>query len=550
MRRIGLYLRVSTEEQARIQDGSLVSQRQRLLEYVENQNRRENNWGQLIEIYCDEGKSAKDMNRPEFQRLLQDVKLGRVNLVIATELSRLSRSIRDFCEVWDIFKKQNAGFITLRENFDTTTAAGEMMVFNLINFAQYERKQTAERISANWLSRAKRGLWNGGSIPLGYDRNPKNAGELLVNPTESEQVRIIFQTFIATGSLRETARRLTELGIFSKKYTNKHGLEKGGGHFTLSSLYRILTNKAYIGIREVNKSKGLRELTKAVWTSIIDDRLFETVQEKLVANRNKLKPDQWKKYPYPLTEILVCGECGKNLGGKSAHGRNGKHHYYSHPRNIHADGITHLKKCRVENLRADRIEELLLKQLKTLAEDSSRLDHWLEVYGRNNVTELPALEARINSLESDKLASERKVQNLVARIADLPTEISADPFYDQIKALNQKVKDLEVAMSNLEVKVKDLSAKTINRDGLLARVRRAINNLEGTPAELRKPLYSNVIKFAEIHANKVRMGVFAPTESLENKKATGTGGFALNPSLTLATRGGSTSVAIGARKRT
>ncbi len=76
---------------------------------------------------------------------------------------------KDFCELWDFFKKHKTQFVTLREQFDTTTAAGEMMVFNLMNFAQFERKQTSERISANWLSRAKRGLWNGGSLPLGYD---------------------------------------------------------------------------------------------------------------------------------------------------------------------------------------------------------------------------------------------------------------------------------------------------------------------------------------------------------------------------------------------
>ena len=166
MKRIGVYLRVSTEEQARIQDGSLVSQKNRITEYIEHQNRMKANWGSVTEFYCDEGKSAKDMNRPEFRRLLIDVQAGRIDLIISTELSRLSRSIRDFCEIWDLFKKHNCNFITLREQFDTTTAAGEMMVFNLINFAQFERKQTAERISANWQSRAKRGLFNGGSIPL------------------------------------------------------------------------------------------------------------------------------------------------------------------------------------------------------------------------------------------------------------------------------------------------------------------------------------------------------------------------------------------------
>src|SRR5438128_583725 len=118
---VGIYLRVSTEEQARIVDGSLVSQKSRLDEYVTGQNRREAGWGTIIDVYCDEAKSGKNLNRPEFQRLLEDVRLGRINLVLATELSRLSRSIRDFCELWDLFKKHDAKVITLREQFDTTT---------------------------------------------------------------------------------------------------------------------------------------------------------------------------------------------------------------------------------------------------------------------------------------------------------------------------------------------------------------------------------------------------------------------------------------------
>ncbi len=209
MRRVGIYIRVSTEEQARIQDGSLVSQKNRLIEYIEYQNKLQNNtWGTLVQIYCDEGKSAKDMNRPEFKRLLLDVQTGKVNLILATELSRLSRSIRDFCEIWDLFKKHECSFITLRESFDTTTASGEMMVFNLINYAQYERKQTAERISANWLSRSKRGLWNGGTLPLGYDRNPKNKGELIINEKEAQTVRKIFETSLEIGSVRKTQIQL------------------------------------------------------------------------------------------------------------------------------------------------------------------------------------------------------------------------------------------------------------------------------------------------------------------------------------------------------
>ena len=200
MKRIGLYLRVSTEEQARIQDGSLVSQRRRLEEYVEGQNRRDSNWGVIVDVYCEEGKSAKDMNRPEFQRLMQDIRTNRIDLVLTTELSRLSRSIKDFCEVWDIFKKSNASFITLRENFDTTTAAGEMMVFNIMNLAQFERKQTSERVTMNFHSRAMRGLRNGATPVLGYSIDHDNKSRLVVNKEDAKLVKAIFETFLEAGT--------------------------------------------------------------------------------------------------------------------------------------------------------------------------------------------------------------------------------------------------------------------------------------------------------------------------------------------------------------
>ncbi len=557
MKRIGIYLRVSTEEQARIQDGSLVSQRQRLIEYVDGQNRRDANWGVIVDFYCDD-RSAKDMNRPEFQRLLQDVKLGRINLILSTELSRLSRSLKDFCEVWDLFKKHDTGFVTLREQFDTTTAAGEMMVFNLMNFAQYERKQTAERISANWAARAKRGLWNGGSIPLGFDRNPKSPGELLPNEMEAKTVTEIFKTFLEVGSVRETCREMSRRGVFSKRYTNKHGIEKGGGHFTVPSLFRILTNSAYIGLREINKSKNEVEVVQASWLALVDEKLFEKVQKKLASNKNKYKPDEWKKYPYPLTERLVCGECGKKLGGKSAHGKNRKHHYYAHPRQLHSDGVSQHKRCRVETVRAERMEDILLKAIKNLLQTPGLIEKWLEVYATSNNSEIPALEGKTRTIEGEIEQKQQRVKSLVQRIADLPVEVPADGFYNQMKDWNQKILDLQHAKKELLAQTTRLKNGAIDKNGLIEKLKRIIVRLEETPTENRRPLYSNLIEFAEIHPTKIRVGLNAPTLPPSQYKATGTDSSTGNPKnskfrdceprkLSLTTSGGSTTVTIGAQ---
>jgi site-specific DNA recombinase len=404
-------------------------------------------------MYSDD-KSAKDMNRPEFQRLLNDVRSGRINLILATELSRLSRSIQDFCELWTLFKKHGVSLITLREQFDTTTASGEMMVFNLINFAQYERKQTAERISANWMSRAKRGLWNGGSIPFGFDRNPIKKAELLPHPTESKQVKEIFELFLEMGSVRKTCLELTKRGIFTKKFTNKHGIEKGAKQITVMSLQRILSNRSYIGIREIGVSRGKTlELVPASWQPLLSVELFNQVQERLKLNKNKYKPDEWKNHSFPLTETLVCGECGKNLGGKSGTSRNKeKHFYYGHPRQLHSDGVTHLKRCRVETVRAEKIEDIILKSLKSITSDEKILDHWLEIYAKGTESALPAIQGKLKSIETNILTHERRNENLVVRLSELPKEVPADEIYKQIQTNAEKMKELRSTLESLTIR--------------------------------------------------------------------------------------------------
>jgi site-specific DNA recombinase len=513
MKKVGIYLRVSTEEQARLQDGSLVSQRQRLLDYVEAQNLREASWGQVVEVYCDEGKSGKDMKRPEFQRLLTDIKLGRINLILATELSRLSRSIHDFCELWELFKRHQTSFVTLREQFDTTTAAGELMVFNLINFSQFERKQTAERISANFEARAKRGLWNGGSIPFGFDKNPEKKGELIPHATEGKLVKELFELFLEIGSVRKTCLELTKRGIFTKAYTNKHGTKRGSKHITVTSLQKILTNPSYIGLRAYGKNgKRNLEVVKACWEPVIELDLFNQVQAKLTLNRNKFKPDEWKSYPFPLTELVVCGECGKNLGGKSATSQNGgKHFYYAHARGLHSDGVNHLKRCRLERVKAERIEGIVLKSLKSLIEDPKILDFWLTVYAKGTATELPGIQGRIMSMEKEIGQLAKRNKNLVERLSELPTEVPADSLFAQIKENSEKSKELTATLENLHTDEKRITTQAVNRDGLLFRIKRTIQNLEKAPPEQRRGIYASLIKFG-LSIKTRGMGDFARIE--------------------------------------
>jgi site-specific DNA recombinase len=507
MNRIAAYIRVSTEEQAKIVEGSLVSQRRRMEEYIENQNKREPSWGTLVDVYCDEAKSGKDLNRPEFQRMLEDIRMGRVNLVLATELSRLSRSIKDFCGLIEFFKDQKVKLVTLRENFDTTTAAGELMLFNLVNFNQFERKQTGERITANFTSRAQRGLWNGGVIPLGYKRNPENKGSLLISEAEAESIKTIFKIFLEIRNLRQTCLKLNELGVTSKAYINSKSEQKGGNKFTVSSLHHLLTNATFCGMREINKKRGDARTVKANWPSLVSQEDFDAVQRILQSNKQKFKPNEWKTYPYPLTGITICGECGKSLNGKSAHGKTQKHHYYDHPRTLNMTGLPK-HKCQVQRVRAEKFEDLILRSLKQIVNEPERIQKAIELYESTNNKELPVIDGRLKSIESEINLNEKKSENIIRRIEELPSEVSAELFYKRLTEITHKVQELKNLKMNLESQKRKSSFKNVSEVSITARVQYAIKHLSEAPKEKHREVFDNVIQFAEIHSTKIRLGVY------------------------------------------
>jgi site-specific DNA recombinase len=437
--------------------------------------------------------------------------MGKLDLILASELSRFSRSIRDFCEIWDLLKKHKVSFITLRDNFDSTTAAGEMMIFNIMNYAQYERKQTGERITANFQSRAKRGLWNGGVIPLGYKRDVTNPGKLLVDEEESKTVQMIFDLFLEQKSLHETCRALNGLGYRTKKSQN---------HYTVQSLHNMLTNSTYLGLREVNKRKseegsGELQLVKAQWEAIIDKKVFDRVQKVLVGNRRRFKPMSFKTYAYPLTGLAICGECGARLNGKSAHGKTKKHHYYDHARTLRGNGNGHKHNCRIQRLRAERVEALVLTSLKQILSDPQNAKLAVEAYQKNSNKLSPEWTTQINGVTKEIGSLKKREANLVARVSDLPPEVDASLFYKSIKDIQTQAADRERMKMELEAKQCTHSAsKDLTANDVLARVQYAINRLEDASKEDQKAVFENIIQFAEFHPNRMRLGLFVGSTTM------------------------------------
>ncbi len=175
--------------------------------------------------------------------------------------------------MWDMMRAQGCRFQSLREDFDTTNAAGELVLFQLMNLAQFERRQTSERVEASIAARAARGLYSGGLVPIGYKTIPDKPGYLTIDEEMANSVRAAFDAFLRVGGLSATALWLNSNGYRLQRKTQGGGSRARLGHFTVDNLQRMLRNKAYVGIKKCRAHGEIKE-AKAVWPAIVEDSTF------------------------------------------------------------------------------------------------------------------------------------------------------------------------------------------------------------------------------------------------------------------------------------
>ena len=378
--KIGAYIRVSTEEQASAIEGSLVNQKYRLKAFLDLKNAQAHPWGHLIDFYIDDGFSAKDTRRPAYQRMMLDIKRKKIDMILVSDLSRLSRNILDFCGLMDELEKNEAQFLSIKEQFDSSTPAGKMMIYNMINLAQFEREQISERVALGVYARAMRGLLNGARPILGYDKDPKNSGSYIINEAEADIVRKIFRHYLNTGSRAKTIVELEKEGI-KPKLSGKLGRLKINDTWSCETLGHLLKSPAYIGYLEVNKRNKSKDqsklkahqqynLVKASWDGIVSPIDFYNVQrlleEALKQERDRL--DRSESRIYLLSGVLRCSECGGPLIGQVSHGSKKAYHYYGHNK------AHHKHQCSVQRVEANEVEELVLNYIWNTTQEAGYLE--------------------------------------------------------------------------------------------------------------------------------------------------------------------------------
>jgi site-specific DNA recombinase len=311
-----IYTRKSSEEGLEQDFNSLHAQRESCEAYIKSQ--KHEGWMALPALYDDGGYSGGSMERPALQKLLGDIQSRAVDVVVVYKVDRLTRSLADFAKIVEIFDAAGVSFVSVTQQFNTTTSMGRLTLNVLLSFAQFEREVTGERIRDKIAASKQKGMWMGGWVPIGYNRKDRT---LVTNDAEAKTVRTIFELFLKLRNVRKVQAELARLKLTTKPYPIATGKILGGLPFSRGHIYRILSNPLYIG--EI-AHKRIRHAGQH--PPIIDREIWDSVNAVIGSNRREHRA-RAKAGHANLLAGLIYDEAGRRLvSGHTT--KNGKRYLY------------------------------------------------------------------------------------------------------------------------------------------------------------------------------------------------------------------------------
>jgi site-specific DNA recombinase len=387
----GIYTRVSTDTQSEIKFNSCESQKEQIIAFIKTQTDME-----AVKYYEDAGYSGSNLNRPGLQNLLHDISKGLIDSVLVYKIDRLTRSPKDFYHLMEQFDKYGVSFVSTTQRFDTSTATGRLIRNIMLDFAQFEREMTVERTKDKMYQRARKGLWNGGIPPFGYDRKEK---KLVINEQEAACVREAFDAFLQTRSLAAVRKRI------NSKYKTR-----AGKAFSKSSIFVMLRSAAYAGKMNYGDQQFQGE-----HEPIVSEGKFFKAQSLMKESepRTETKIDR----EYLLTGLIRCQECGSIMTPTYTKktGKNGKPEYVYYYR-CTKTYQENWKACPIKSVNAVRMEKWVLEKLKAAASEDGVIRETVERINQEEgekVRELKAEDARLAERQEHlKIQSENLVKAL------------------------------------------------------------------------------------------------------------------------------------------
>lgn len=377
-KRCAVYTRKSNEDGLDQEYNSLDAQRDAGESYIMSQQGE--GWQLLPDRYDDGGISGGTTERPALQKLIEDIKMGKVDIVVVYKIDRLSRSMFDFLGLIKFFQEHDVSFVSVTQHINTDSAMGRLMLNVLQSFAQFEMEQTGERIRDKIAASKSKGMWMGGNVPLGYDAAD---GKLTVNAHEAETVHYIFKRYLELGAMNALLSDLKNKGHKTKEWITRTGKHYPAKDFSKSSVYRILKNKIYIGKIE-HKAAG--KVYDGLHEAIIEQQLWDDVQALLEGNKSsRPKVSDNGDRPYLLKGILENPN-GYSMTPSAQRKRDKVYRYYVSMESIKKGA----KSCPVKTISAPLIEEIILDRIAQLLTNSEWVSQMLKL--DENDLKIPALK--------------------------------------------------------------------------------------------------------------------------------------------------------------
>ena len=454
--RCAIYTRKSTDEGLEQDYNSLDAQRDSGEAYIASQ--KHEGWVCLPTRYDDGGFTGGNMERPALKRLLADIDAGQVDCIVVYKVDRLSRSLIDFSKIMDVLERNKVSFVSVTQQFNTSTSMGRLMLNVLLSFAQFEREMISERTRDKMAAARRKGKWVGGRPVLGYDIvSNGNGGRVSVNEEEAQQVRQIFELYLQHRSLLPTMRELNRRGWRTKQWTTKKGHVRGGKRFDKTSLYRLLTNVAYIG-----KVRFHEEVYEGEHAGIVSETIWHRVQDALRHNGRTGGAHSGmvrNKYGALLKGLLRCGPCGCGMMHTYTSKGNRRYRYYVCI-NAQKRGWDN---CVTRSVPAAEMERFVVDRIRAIGRDDAVLAATLEQARKQSREGLESLHAERRRLERELGQHAAEVRKLIDQVGEDKQESSTAA---RLADLQERIRVAEQRATEVREQIIALDAKTVDEQEL------------------------------------------------------------------------------------
>jgi len=466
--RCAIYTRKSTDENLDSSFNSLDAQREAAEMYAGSQ--QQEGWLVLPDRYDDGAYSGATLERPALQRLMADIRAGRVDAILVYKIDRLSRSLMDFAKLVEELERHDVSLVSVTQQFNTTTSMGRLTMNILLSFSQFEREVIAERIRDKIAAEKRRGRWLGGIPPLGYtvDRDKRR---LVADADEASLVRLIFRRFMQLRSGVALVRELNANGYRTKTWITKKGKVRDGRSWSKASIYRVLNNPTYIGlVRHKDKTyPGEHE-------AIIEKSLWDEVHEVLLKSTAARGNTARSKTPAMLRGLLRCGCCGTSMGITFSKKGERRYRYYL----CYRANKTGYHACPVRSVPAGDIEQAVLLQLRRVFQTPEVLAATLRPVQASEAEERDRLTGTKEGLDRELAVVKASAGRLLKAHLD-----NGHTFVgEELARLDVQRKELEARLRDVEGQLRFLVQHPVTPEGAAEELARLDNIWENlVPAE-------------------------------------------------------------------